>query len=329
MRATAVTMRRMIIGVAIGAVLLSAPAAGDPPAAVARIGVLLPYALASPAETGLREALRQQGYVEGQNIVIDWRRIGDSVEDAQPHAAEFVHSKVDLILVFTTSAARAAIAATTKIPIVFTAGDPVATGLVKSLARPGTNATGVSVVSPEMTAKRLDLLHQLLPHAQEIAFLQNPSNANVALQFAEAQKAAHQFRMHLVTFDARTGAELDMALQAIQRTAPDAVLVASDLGLLREKARIAAAIRKARIPAVFPWREYHESGALMSYGPDLKDVTRRTASYVVKILRGTKPSDLPVEEISKFDLVIDLRVAHELGIKVPQELLFRADEVMQ
>jgi len=324
-----VTMRGMIMGVAISAVLLSGLAPGDPPAPVARIGVLLPYALASPAETGLREALRQQGYVEGQNIVIEWRRIGDSVEDAQPHAAEFVRSKVELILVFTTSAARAVMAATTTIPIVFTAGDPVATGLVKSLARPGTNATGVSVVSPEMTAKRLDLLHQLLPHAREIAFLRNPSNANVALQFAEAQKAARQFGMHLVPFDARTGAELDISLHAIQRTAPDAVLVASDLGLLRERAKIASAIRKARIPAVFPWREYHEPGALMSYGPDLRDVTRRTASYVVKILKGTKPSDLPVEEISKFDLVIDLRLAHELGINVPQELLFRADEVMQ
>ena len=200
---------------------------------------------------------------------------------------------------------------------------------MKSWARPGTNATGVSVVSPEMTAKRLDLLRRLLPRAQEIAFQRNPSNANVALQFAEAQKAARQFGMPLVPFDARTGAELDISLHAIQRAAPEAVLVASDLGLLREKAKIASAIRKARIPAVFPWREYHEAGALMSYGPDLRDVTRRSASYVVKILKGTKPSDLPVEEISKFDLVIDLRLAHELGINVPQELLFRADEVMQ
>jgi ABC-type uncharacterized transport system substrate-binding protein len=200
---------------------------------------------------------------------------------------------------------------------------------VKSWARPGTNATGVSVVSPEMTAKRLDLLRRLLPRAQEIAFQRNPSNANVALQFAEAQKVARQFGMPLVPFDARASAELDISLHAIQRAAPDAVLVASDLGLLREKAKIASAIRKARIPAVFPWREYHEAGALMSYGPDLRDVTRRSASYVVKILKGTKPSDLPVEEISKFDLVIDLRLAHELGINVPQELLFRADEVMQ
>jgi putative ABC transport system substrate-binding protein len=180
-----------------------------------------------------------------------------------------------------------------------------------------------------MTGKRLDLLHQLLPHAQKIAFLRNPSNANVALQFAEAQKAARQFGMHLLPFDARTGAELDISLHAIQRTAPDAVLVASDLGLLRERAKIGSAMRKARIAAVFPWREYHESGALMSYGPDLSDVTRRAASYVVKILKGTKPSDLPVEEISKFDLVIDLRLAHELGINVPQELLFRADEVIR
>lgn len=329
MSVSSVAMRSTIMGMAIGAVLLSPPTAGDTPASVARIGVLLPPALAAPAEAGLRDALRDQGYVEGQNVVIEWRRVGDSVEDARPYAAEFVRSKVDLILVFTTSAARAAMAATTTIPIVFNAGDPVAVGLVKSLARPGANATGVSVASPAQTAKRLDLLHQLVPHARRIAFLRNPSNANVALQFAEAQRAAHQFGMRLETFDARNAREIDMSLRAIRRSAPDAILVASDLGLLTEKERIALAIRKARIPAAFPWREYHEYGALMSFGPDLKDVTSHVASYVVKILKGTKPADLPVEEISKFELVIDLRVAQELRIEVPQEVLFRADEVIR
>ena len=322
-------MRSMILGVAIVAVLKSPPTAAGPPPAAFRIGVLIPQALASPAEAGLRDAFREQGYVEGRNIVIEWRRVGDSVEDARPHAAEFVRSKTDLIVVLTTSAARAAMAATDTIPIVFMAGDPVATGLVKSLARPGANATGVSVVSPQLTAKRLDLLHQLIPHARRIAFLRNPSNAQVALQWTEAQKAARQFGMRLDTFDARNAAEIDMALRAIQRSSPDAILVASDLGFLMENARIAAAIRKAKIPAVFPWREYHQQGALMSYGPNLNDALHVTASYVVKVLNGARPSDLPVEEISKFDLVIDLRVAHELGIKVPQELQLRANELIR
>lgn len=329
MSASFVTMRSTIMGVAIGAMLLSAPTAGDPPPTVVRIGVLLPQALASSAEVTLRDALREQGYVEGQNMVIEWRRIGDSVDDARPHAAQFVRSKADLLLVLSTSAARAAMEATSTIPIVFLSGDPVATGLVKSLARPGANATGVSVASPEMTAKRLDLLHQLIPRARRIAFLRNPSNANVALQFAQAHNAARQFGMRLETFDARNAPEIDISIRAIRRSAPDAILVASDLGLLGERARIGSAIRKARIPAVFPWREYHEYGALMSYSPDLKEVWRRTASYAVKILKGAKPSDLPVEEISKFDLVIDRRVARELNLKVPEELLFRADEIIR
>jgi putative ABC transport system substrate-binding protein len=324
-----VVARGIVLGVAIGAVLLSPPTAGDPPPAVARIGVLLPQALASPAEVGLRDAFREQGYVEGQNIVIEWRRIGGSVEDARPHAAEMVRLQVDLILALTTSTARAAMEATSTSPIVFVSADPVAAGLVQSLARPVANATGVSVASPELAAKRLDLLHQLVPHARRIAFLRNPSNASIALQVAEAQRAARQLGVRLEMFDARNAAEIDASLRAIQRSAPHAILVASDLGLLTEKARITSAIRKARIPAVFPWREYHEHGALMSYGPDYKEVLRRTASYAVKILKGAKPSDLPVEEISKFDLVIDLRVAHELGINVSQELLFRADEVIQ
>src|SRR5262249_21322650 len=152
------------------------------------------------------------------------------------------------------------------------------------------------------------------PHARRIAFLKNPSNGVVALQLVEAQKAARQFGMRLETFDARNASEIDISLRAIRRSAPDAILVGSDLGLLTENKRIASGIRKARIPAVFPWREYHEDGALMSYGPNFKDTMRRVASYVVKILNEAKPADLPVEEVSKYDLIVDLRIAQELKI---------------
>jgi putative ABC transport system substrate-binding protein len=309
-------------------VLLAIGAPADS-AEIPRIAVLFPEALVSSSEVGLRNGLREQGFVEGRDIVIEWRRIGSSVDDARPHVAELVRSKIDLILALATSSARAAMEATSTIPIVFVSADPVATGLAKSLARPGGNATGVSVASPELVAKRLDLLHQFLPHARRIAFLRNPDNASTSRQSAEAQKAARQIGVHLETFEARNSAEIDESLRAIQRSAPGAILVASDLVLLTEKARIVSAIRKARIPAMFPWKEYHKQGALMSYGPDLKDVTRRTAFYVVKILKGAKPSDLPVEEVSKFDLVIDLRIAQELKIEVPQELLLRADEVIR
>jgi putative ABC transport system substrate-binding protein len=294
-----------------------------------RIGVLWPDAAVASSEEGLRQGLREQNYLEGRDLVIEWRRTGASVEDARPPAAELVRSNVALILALNTSSARAAMEATTTIPIVFISADPVATGLAKSMARPGGNATGVSVVSPELVAKRLDLMHQVLPHARRIAFLVNPNNANASGQVAEAQKTTRQLGLQLELFEARDSVEIDKSLRAIQRSAPAAILVASDLWLLKEKARILSAIRKAKIPAMFPWKEYHEHGALMSYGPDLKDVTRRTASYVVRILKGASPAELPVEEISKFDLVFDLRVARELKIEVPQELLYRADEVIR
>jgi putative ABC transport system substrate-binding protein len=294
-----------------------------------RIGILVPQILTSPAEAGLREGLREQGYIEGQNIAIEWRRIGNSVEDATPDAIEMAQSKPDLILALSTASARAVMQATSTIPIVFLSGDPVATGLVGSLAAPRGNATGVSANSPQLTAKRLDLLHQLIPRARRVAFLRNPSNAVLPAQFAEAQKAARPLGLHLETFDASGIADLDAALRALQRSAPHAVLIASDFGLLTEKAKIASAIRKTRIPAIFPWKEYHEHGALMSYGPDLKDTLRLTASYVARILKGAKPADLPIEELSRFDLVIDLRMARELKLEVPQSLLLRANEVIR
>ncbi len=323
------TMLRSLVVIALCTLALAAIRGHAEVPRMPRIGVLVPQILTSPAEAGLREGLREHGYIEGQNIVIEWRRIGSSVEDATPDATAMVRSKPDVILALTTAAARAAMRATSTIPIVFQSGDPLATGLVESLAAPGGNATGVSVASPQLTAKRLDLMHQLVPQARRIAFLRNPSNAVLPAQIAEAQKAARQLGLQLETFDARGTGDLDAALRALQRSAPHAVLIASDLALLTENAKIASAIRKARIPAIFPWKEYHEHGALMSYGPNLKDTLRRVASYVVRILKGAKPADLPIEEVSQFDLVFDLRVARELKLEVPQSLLLRANEVLR
>lgn len=296
---------------------------------IPRLGVVLDKTLPASAQTGMREGLREHGYIENQNILVDWRPFSGSIEQARPQVAALINARVDLILALTTSGARAAIEATKTIPIVFVSADPVATDLAESLAKPGANATGVSITSPELTAKRLDLLHQLLPRARRVAFLLNPSNASIAPQLSEAQRAADALGMRLETFEARNAAEIDASLRAIRRSAPDAILVAGDLGLLNERARIASAVHKARIPAVFPWKEYHDRGVLMSYGPNLQEVMRRAASYVAKILKGAKPGALPVEEISKFDLVIDLRVAQGLKIEVPATLLLRADEVIQ
>jgi putative ABC transport system substrate-binding protein len=321
-------MRKLITGVAIGVVMLSALAYADQPA-IPRVGALVSIGSSPLYEEGLREGLRELGYTEGKDLVIDWRRSAGMDEELRSLAADFARSKVEVIVVNTTAAARAALEATTTIPVVFLSGDPVATGLAASLARPGRNGTGVSVVSTELYPKRLEYLHWLAPRARRIGFLTNPSNPIAATQLEATRQAAHTLGVRLVTLDARNEGELSAALRALQRGAADGVIVTADVVFRLNKSKVVQTIRKARLPAMFPYREYHNEGMLMSYGPNSTEVGRKMAVYVDKILKGAKPADLPIEQLSKYELVIDLRVARELGIKVPQDLLLRADEVIR
>jgi putative ABC transport system substrate-binding protein len=213
--------------------------------------------------------------------------------------------------------------------VVFISGDPVATGLAASLARPGANGTGVSSLSTELMPKRLELLQQVAPRVQRVILLGNPSSALHAGVLKEAQKAAQALHIHIVALNARNADELDSALRGVHRSAGDAFTASSDVFFLANKAKIAEAVAKAKLPAIFPQRDYHDAGVLMSYGASLKEMGRQAAVYVDKILKGAKPGELPIEQMSKYELVIDLRVAREQGIKVPQELLFRADEVIR
>jgi putative tryptophan/tyrosine transport system substrate-binding protein len=304
--------------------LAIAHAEQEQPPLTHRIGVL-----SVPMEEFLRQGLRERGYTEGKNIIIEWRRAKQSGQELGSLAAELVQSKVDVIVTSGTLAARAALAATTTIPVVFSAGDPVGTGLAASLVKPGKNGTGVSVVSTELTAKRLDFLHQLAPRARRIAFLMNSSNPLGPLQLKEARNATSVLGVGLIILDSRNAAELDHTLHALQRNSVDAVLVTADLLFQLNKSKIARAVRQGKLPGMFPYREYLDDGMLASYGPDLKELASRMAVYVDKILKGAKPADLPIEQLSKYELIINLRVARELGIKVPQELLYRADEVMR
>lgn len=302
---------------------------GEAQDSIRRIGFLTPMPSAFPPEEGFRTRLRELGYEEGRNIVIDWRRTAKHYEDLASVARDLVQSRPDLIVTFTTPAARAALAATNTIPIVFTGvGDAVATGLVQSLARPGANATGVSHLSTELSAKRLDLLRQLVPHARRIAYLQNLSNPSSAQQTDPLHAAARAAGVKLETFNARNSAELDAQLHAIPWKQVDALLVGADSLLIFEGAKIAQAARLAKLPAIFPWGEYHVHGVLMSYGPNLTEICRRGADYADKILKGGKPSELPVEQVTRFKLIIDTHVAKSTGVKIPKELLYRADEVI-
>lgn len=277
-----------------------------------------------------REGLRELGYIEGKNVLIETRRTLGYEAELRPLVAELVQMNPDLIVTFSTPAAHAALEATKTIPVVFIAvGDPVGTGLVPSLARPGGNGTGVSVLSTELATKRLDLLRQLAPRAKRIAYLVDLANPSQVVGARSVQAAAQSMGIKLENYNATNAGEIGSALRTIPWKSIDGVLIGGDPIFLAEGAKIAAAIRVAKAPAIFPWRDFHEYGVLMSYSPNLREVARRGAQYVAKILNGAKPADLPVEQVSKVELIIDLRMADEMGIGVPQELLFRADEVIR
>jgi ABC-type uncharacterized transport system substrate-binding protein len=299
----------------------------DQPLATPRIGVLNPFP-SSTLEEGIRDGIHQAGYTEGKTIILEWRRSTGPEEELRSLAIDLVRSKVDLIVAIGSPATRAALQVTT-VPVVLLSGDPVGAGFAASLARPGGNGTGVSVLTPELVPKRLELLHLLVPQARRIGYLVNLSNPLASGIMADLQTAARKLGLQIETFDAPTVRTLDTALDAIRRNPPDALIVSSEAYFLTYKAKIAQAVRKAKIPAIFTYREYVADGALVSYGPSLKQIGGLLAVYVDKILRGAKPADLPIEQMSKYELVIDVRVAREMSMQVPQELLLRADEIIR
>ncbi len=323
-------MNRRVFFALMGCTLWLAHATpGTPQGKVPRIGFLTRCPVWFD-EQGFKQGLRELGYVEGKTILIEWRRILENVDQLHPAADELVRSGVDVMVTCSTEATRAAIDATKTIPIVFTGlGDPVVAGLAASIAKPEANATGVSVLATELYPKRLDLLRQLVPHARRVAFIVNLSSPGSAVALKPLEAASKTLNIQLKVYNTRTAQEVESALRTMPWTSIDGLLSAGDSVVAGQGAKIAQAVRKARVPAVFPWRQFHEYGVLMSYGPDPKDLMRRGAYYVDRILKGAKPADLPIEQASKVDLVIDLRVARETGIKVPQELLYRADEVIR
>jgi putative ABC transport system substrate-binding protein len=304
---------------------LSIPVAADTTTEIPRIGVL---PLTDPGlEEALRKGLRDLGYIEGRTIVIEWRR---STEMTEKHlralAMELVRSRIDIIVALGSLPARAALEATT-VPVVYMSSDPVSAGLAQSLARPGGHGTGVSVVTTNLDSKRLELLKEVSPRARRIVLLRNPDNPLSGK--SKLDEAARAMSMELVKLEPRNAQELDDALRTINRIAADGILIAGDALFFANRAKVAQAIRKARLPGIFPWPEYHAEGVLMSYGVNLTEATRRTAFYVDKILKGTKPQEIPIEQIFEYKLTIDLHVARDLRLDVPEALLVRADEVIR
>ena len=310
----------------IGTALLPSFVSGDE-VSIPRIAVLV-RPTTSPMEEGVRDGLRELGYAEGKNIAIEWRRSAGGQEE-RLIAADLARSKVDTLVVFSTGAARAALEASPTVPIVFASGDPVGAGLAASLAKPGRNATGVSVISTELFPKRLEYLHKVAPRARRIAFLTNSANPAVPPAREATQKAARALGLKLIILAARNEDELDAALRTLQRGAADGIIVAGDALFFSKTSTIVDGIAKSRLPAIFPYVHNCDRSVLMCYGPNVREVGRKLAVYVDRILRGAKPADLPIEQVSKYELVINLRVAKELNLNVPNELLLRADEVIR
>ena len=314
---------------AVIASLLGVAANSAAPADVPRIGFLTPMPESWPDREGFRQGLRELGYIEGKTIFLEWRH-ADTSQESRAFADELVKAQVNVIVASGTPAAHAAMRATATIPVVFAnLGDPVASEFAVSLARPGRNGTGVSIDSTELYPKRVELLHQFAPKARRITYLVNSSNPIAARMLEEVENAARTLGVRLRTLDAHDGRELDSVLKALRKNPPEAILVGGDALYLANKRKVAEFVRKARIPAIFPYADFHEDGALMSYGPNMREAARIAAGYVDKILKGASPSELPIQQISRFELVIDRRLARELGIALPRELLARADRIIK
>jgi putative ABC transport system substrate-binding protein len=331
-RSISVTTRREFITTVAGG-LLAVPLAAraQQPAKVARIGFLATH---SPAETAnhleaFRQGLRDLGYVEGRNIAIEYRWAEGRVERFPDFAVELVGLKVDVIVATSSPLALAAKNATRTIPIIFaTAADPVGSGLVAGIAHPGGNVTGLSLLAPEIVARQLQLLKEAVPKVSRVAVLSNPANPYTALLVKETEAAARSLRVRVQLLGVRGADAFDSAFSAITKERPGALFVLFDPLFVGHRTRIAEFANKNRLPAMYPHREYAETGGLMAYGPDLRDNFRRAATYVDKILKGAKPADLPVEQPTKFELVINLKTAKALGLNIPPSLLQRADEVI-
>jgi len=316
--------------------LLAAPLgslAQQPTARIARIGFLGQTSASLSASVirveALRTGLRDLGYVEGKNLTIEFRWAEGKHERLPDLAAELVRLKVDVIVTQGTPGALAAKQATATIPIVMpVVADPVATGLVASLARPGGNITGGSWVSHEVSAKRLELLRDAFPRTKRVAVLVNPNNASNAPILQAMELAARSLKLEIPQFEARGPQEFESAFTAMAAKHVDAVTIIDDAVLIANAKAIANLAAKKRLP-LMAFNETVEAGGLMAYGANFPEMYRRAASYVDKILKGAKPGELPIEQATKFELVINLKTAKALGLTIPQSLLQRADEVIQ
>ena len=327
------TDRRTFLGALAGG-LLAAPLATEAQQAgrVPRIAYL---GTRIPSDFGLiafRQGLRELGWVEGQNLVIEYRFAEGRLQQLPALAAELTRLKVDVLVVHSTPGAAAAKRATETIPIVMiSVGDPVGLGLIATLARPGGNLTGLSysAFGLEIIGKQLELFKETIPKIRRVAILSNGANPIQPLAIREVNVAARSLGVQVQVIEVRGPNEFDNAFATTAKERMGGLLVVPDSMFVFQRTRLAGLAARTGLPAVYAWREHAEAGGLMSYGPDLSDLFRRGANYVDKILKGAKPADLPVEQPTKFELIINLKTAKALGLTIPPSVLGRADELIQ
>ena len=326
--------RRAFLAIVSGGLLAAPlPARAQQPRPLFRIGILSYLPSTDPMGSRFREAvvagLHDRGYVEGQHIAIEWRSWEGSLERLRVLSTELAQLGVNVIVVGPTPAAEEMKRASSTIPIVAVHGDPVGSGLVASLARPGANVTGISILNTELIGKQLQMLKEVSPTLSRVAVLSNPNTSTHQAYLRQAEVAARSLRVRLVVLKVRAPNEFAGAFTAATRERAGAVIVLGDTMFYVERMQIAELAARNRLPSMAPQQEQAAAGYLMAYGVSALDAYRRTAVYVDKILRGAKPADLPFEQATKFELVVNLKTAKALGLTIPPSLLQRADQVIE
>ena len=324
--------RGLLITLGAGALAWAGAARAQTPPTIRRVGLLSGFSPSAYAASyqAFRLGLRDLGWIEGKNITIDYRHAEGSHDRLPDLAADLVRLEVDVIVTSATSDTIAAQKATRAIPIVMVAGgDPVANGLVQSLSRPGGNVTGLSQMLQALSGKRLELLKEMVPKLARVAVLWNPRSASAALNWRENQQPAQQLVIELISLEVRNPHELDKAFEAATSARAGALVILPDPVVSTNLERIVDFAARSRLPSIYQSSEFADAGGLVTYGPDRVDLFRRAATYVDKILKGTKPGDLPVEQPTKLELVVNLKTAKALGMTIPLSVLSRADRVIQ
>jgi putative tryptophan/tyrosine transport system substrate-binding protein len=326
---SALITRHLVVAIAFSAMLFAFGSYAPAQSKIPRIGILFVGGRDQPHLEAFKQGLRERGYLEGKNILLEYRYANGNEERLTELASELVKLRVDLIVVTADVSAQAAQNVTKTIPIVMTTGDPVSWGLAESLARPGSNVTGLTVLLAELSGKRVEILRETLPTMTRLATLWSPREKVATGVFKETKAAAEGFSLQLQSYEVTTIQDIEKAFTEMAKVRPNGLIVLLTPLVTLHSKRIAELALHQRLAGVYPTRQFAEEGGLMAYGPLIGDLYRRAATYVDKILKGAKPAELPIEQPTKFELVINLKTAQQIGLTIPQSVLYRADKVIR